>query len=676
MKRFIFKIIGSKLYKVPAVILLVFGIVYPSVFVVDATLAYNLPVAHGDTYSTPKNTVLTVPASGVLANDTGIEGNTLTAILVKGAFFGTIHLSANGSFSYTPHSGYVGIDTFTYKVNDGTSDSNFATVIIFVIPTYTPPVASNDNYNTLENTQLNIRAPGILANDTDAAGTTITAAKVTNPSDGTIVLRADGSMTYTPNTGYVGIDTFTYKANDGTADSNIATVTITISAPYTPPVANNHTYTTLENTTLTVPAPGILANDTDAADTAITATKVTNPSNGTIVLRADGSMTYTPNTGYVGIDTFTYKTNDGTADSNIATITITVTETPASAGGGAGNGQGGSAIIIRNQPGITNVSSLIDANGTFIQGVTALSDDDQTIVTIESGTNVTTIDGTPVTQISIIPRDDLPNPPKSVNIISQVYDFGPSGATFNPPATINLLYDPKDIPTDVSESNLVIGYYDNKTADWITLASTIDTNTHNVTAQTGHFSLFAVLGGPTANPSIPTTSPSTTIIANIPSSSPIVPANTPSTIAANMQPTPILTTPSVPAAVILSDLNIAPVEIFAGKSITISTVVTNPGKIADTYRVIVSIDNVEISAKDIYLDSGASETVSFNVVQNTAGRHILAINGTQQVLEVRAIPAVITPLWPIWIWIVLSAFAFAFSLSTTVLMGRRRRNRA
>jgi hypothetical protein len=126
----------------------------------------------------------------------------------------------------------------------------------------------------------------------------------------------------------------------------------------------------------------------------------------------------------------------------------------------------------------------------------------------------------------------------------------------------------------------------------------------------------------------------------------------------------------------LSDLNIAPVEIFAGKSITISTVVTNPGKIADTYRVIVSIDNVEISAKDIYLDSGASETVSFNVVQNTAGRHILAINGTQQVLEVRAIPAVITPLWPIWIWIVLSAFAFAFSLSTTVLMGRRRRNRA
>jgi uncharacterized membrane protein YdbT with pleckstrin-like domain len=64
------------------------------------------------------------------------------------------------------------------------------------------------------------------------------------------------------------------------------------------------------------------------------------------------------------------------------------------------------------------------------------------------------------------------------------------------------------------------------------------------------------------------------------------------------------------------------------------------------------------------------------MVQNTAGRHILAINGTQQVLEVRAIPVLITPPWPIWIWIVLGALAFAVSLLTTVLMGRRRRNSA
>jgi hypothetical protein len=255
-----------------------------------------------------------------------------------------------------------------------------------------------------------------------------------------------------------------------------------------------------------------------------------------------------------------------------------------------------------------------------------------------------------------------------------MYDFGPSGATFNPAVIIKLQYDPKNIPTDVSENNLVIGYYDNKTADWITLASIVDTTTHNVTAQTGHFSLFAVLSGPPANPSISTTSPSTTIVANIPSSPPIVPANTPSTIATNLEPTPILITPSVPAAVMLSDIKVSPEEIFVGKSITISTVVTNPGKVADTYRVIVSIDNVEISAKDIYLDSGTSETVSFNVVQNTAGRHILAINGTQQVLEVRAIPAVRTPPWPIWIWIVLGAFAFAVSLLTTVLVGIRRRS--
>jgi Bacterial Ig domain len=430
---------------------------------------------------------------------------------------------------------------------------------------------------------------------------------------------------------------------------------------------------------LNIPAPGILANDTYAAGTTIIAAKVTNPSDGTLTLSANGSFSYTPNTGYVGTDTFTYKANDGTTDSNIATISITVTEKPASAGGGgggAGTGQGGGALIIQNQPGITNVSSMIDANGMFIQGITALSDDDQTIVTIESGTNVKTADGKPFTQISIIPTDDLPNPPKGVDIISPMYDFGPSGATFNPAATINLQYDPKNVPTDVSESNFVIGYYDNKTADWITLASTVDTITHNVTAQTGHFSLFAVLSGPTANPSISSTSPSTTIVVNIPSSSPVVPANTPSTITANLQPTPIITTPSLPAALVLSDINISPEEIFVGKSIKVNTIVTNPGKVADIYRVVISIDNVEISAKDIYLDSGTSETVSFNVVQNTAGRHILAINGTQQVFEVKAIPVVVAPPWPIWIWIVLGAFAFAVSLLTTVLMGRRRRNSA
>jgi len=90
------------------------------------------------------------------------------------------------------------------------------------------PVANNDSYATNQNTALTQAAPGVLSNDTDPEGTTLTAAVVANPSHGTLTLNANGSFTYTPTTGYTGTDSFTYRASDGSLTSNIATVTITI----------------------------------------------------------------------------------------------------------------------------------------------------------------------------------------------------------------------------------------------------------------------------------------------------------------------------------------------------------------------------------------------------------------------------------------------------------------
>jgi len=91
-----------------------------------------------------------------------------------------------------------------------------------------PPVASNDSYTTNQGQPLNEAAPGVLANDTDPDGDTLTAVKVSGPTNGTLTLKSDGSFTYTPSAGFSGSDTFTYKANDGTADGNVATVTITV----------------------------------------------------------------------------------------------------------------------------------------------------------------------------------------------------------------------------------------------------------------------------------------------------------------------------------------------------------------------------------------------------------------------------------------------------------------
>ena len=93
-----------------------------------------------------------------------------------------------------------------------------------------PPTAANDTYATTQNTPLTIAAPGVLSNDTDPEGQTLTAQLVSNPSHGALTLNANGSFTYTPTTGYTGTDSFTYQAYDGTTSSNVATVTLTINA--------------------------------------------------------------------------------------------------------------------------------------------------------------------------------------------------------------------------------------------------------------------------------------------------------------------------------------------------------------------------------------------------------------------------------------------------------------
>ncbi|NEU06734.1 tandem-95 repeat protein, partial [Flavihumibacter sp. R14] len=103
-----------------------------------------------------------------------------------------------------------------------------------------------------------------------------------------------------------------------TLESNIATVTITVTPVNDAPVAVNDAYSTAEETAITITAPGILANDSDIDNDPLTAIKVTDPANGTVILNADGSFTYTPNANFNGTDSFTYKVSDGTLESNIA----------------------------------------------------------------------------------------------------------------------------------------------------------------------------------------------------------------------------------------------------------------------------------------------------------------------------------------------------------------------
>src|SRR5207244_838130 len=111
----------------------------------------------------------------------------------------------------------------------------------------------------------------------------------------------------------------------GSATSNVAVVSITVTAVNDAPVAVNDSYTTAEDSTLTVSAPGVLTNDTDVDGDSLHAILVSGPSHGTLALNSDGSFSYTPAANYNGPDSFTSHYRAGSATSNVAVVSITVT---------------------------------------------------------------------------------------------------------------------------------------------------------------------------------------------------------------------------------------------------------------------------------------------------------------------------------------------------------------
>ena len=277
------------------------------------------PLARPDAFSTPANTPLSVAAPGVLANDDSPTAAPLSAALVAGPAHGTLTLRANGSFTYTPVAGFVGTDTFTYRANNG-QNSNVAAVTLTITPR--PPTAAADSYTVALGETLTIAAPGVLGNDTNPGGAPLTAVLTEQPVHGALSLAADGSFTYTPTADMATQDSFRYRADNGLA-SNVAVVTIAIVDPDGPPVAVDDSYSTPAGQTLSVAAPGVLANDANPQAGTMTAGLAAGPAHGALVLNANGGFIYTPQAGYQGADSFTYRANNG-QQSNVATVRITV----------------------------------------------------------------------------------------------------------------------------------------------------------------------------------------------------------------------------------------------------------------------------------------------------------------------------------------------------------------
>lgn len=185
-----------------------------------------------------------------------------------------------------------------------------------------PPIARDDTAGTQKNVPVMI---DVLANDTDPENDSLTVSAVSNPPNGSVTNNGS-SVTYTPDTNFVGTDNFTYTISDGNGNQSTAKVTVIVSeGPNGPPVANPDPATTQENTPVTI---NVLANDTDPDNDPLSVDSVTDPPNGSAAINADQTVTYTPDANFFGADTFDYTIHDGKGGFDSATVTVTVERTP------------------------------------------------------------------------------------------------------------------------------------------------------------------------------------------------------------------------------------------------------------------------------------------------------------------------------------------------------------
>jgi hypothetical protein len=208
---------------------------------------------------------------------------------------------------------------------------------------------------------------------------------------------------------------------------------------------------------------------------------------------------------------------------------------------------------------------------------------------VAAGTQMLNAQGQPISEISASIPASIPPPPPQGAVVSH-YDFGPAGATFVPPLTLTLNYDPSNFPVGSDQSALYIAWWNTATEQWVNLPSIVDQVHHTVMAQVPHFTLFSVV------------------------------------------------VPFQPAAFSLSNLSVTPVEVETGKNVTISTMVANTADLSGSYNVTLVINDKVVATKTITLAGNGSQEVDFTVTESTAGSYSVVIGNQTGSFVVNAAP--------------------------------------
>ncbi|WP_170061094.1 Ig-like domain-containing protein [Spirosoma aerolatum] len=291
------------------------------------------PVAVDDALLTLVNT----PKQGTVASNDSDPNNPALPLTFTGGqpSHGTVVLNPDGTYTYTPTTNYSGPDSFTYNACNTAGKCDKATVYIVVLPpTIQPPIATPD----INTTRVNTPVPGnVSTNDNDPQNQPLTFTLITPPPVGTVSLNPDGSYVYTPPTNFTGTTSFCYKATNTSGLSSTACVTVDVLPDPSilqnnPPAPNNDATQTTVGTPVKIV---ILGNDTDPDSSTSpngqlnTPVLLGQPAQGTAILNPDGSVTYTPPTGFTGVVTFPYQVCDKASSPLCATALVTVTVLPA-----------------------------------------------------------------------------------------------------------------------------------------------------------------------------------------------------------------------------------------------------------------------------------------------------------------------------------------------------------
>ena len=300
------------------------------------------------------------------------------------------------------------------------------------------------------------------------------------------------------------------------------------------------------------------------------------------------------------------------------------------------------------EPGVTDVSDVVTEEGVFTEDVTAESEDAKVELTIDKDTTGKTVEGEPLSTISITEVAVPPAPPVDTSIVGLTYELGPDDATFDPPITLTFTYDPFEVPEGANEEELVIATWDEDAGQWVELEGCIVDTVHNtISAPVSHLSKYAIIAR-------------------------VVPPPPPEE---EVPPAP------EPAAFSVSDLTVQPAKVEPNKTVTISVSVANTGGTEGSYTVVLKINGVKEADKSVTVAAGSSKVVTFSVTKADIGSYSVAVDDLSASFTVVAPPPPpppeeeVIPPAPVawWVWLIVGLAAAAVIGVVIWLVLRRRR---